>query len=187
MGIVPVQKVVIASSQSVYGEGQYSCSTHGLLLPEPRSSEDRACGTWDLRCPECHGDLVPVLLRENRTNPTSPFGVSKFAQERAALRLGELLGIPTVVLRYSLVQGARQSFYNACSGICRIFARAFGMGKVPLIFEDGKQLRDYVHVSDVVRTNLLVLDEPLTDGQTFNVAAAARRRFWITRGCSGAG
>ena len=170
-GCVPVEKVVIASSQSVYGEGQYCCSTHGLLLPGPRSSEDLARGTWDLECPECRSALVPVLLRETRTNPASPFGVSKFAQEQAALRLGGLLGIRTVVLRYSIVQGARQSFYNAYSGICRIFARAFRRGKVPLIFEDGKQLRDYIHVSDVVRANLLALDEPLTDGQTFNVGS----------------
>lgn len=168
---LPVRKVVVASSQSVYGEGQYHCPDHGLVLPEARPAAQLDCGDWDLLCPECQGVLAPVLLREARANPAGPYGVSKFAQELAALRLGGMLGIHTVALRYSIVQGARQSFYNAYSGICRIFTRAFRAGRAPVIFEDGKQLRDYVHVSDVVAANLLVLDDPRADGQAFNVGS----------------
>ncbi|MBZ5695590.1 MAG: SDR family NAD(P)-dependent oxidoreductase [Acidobacteriia bacterium] len=166
-----VRKVVVASSQSVYGEGQYHCPDHGLVLPEARPAAQLDCGDWDLRCPECQGVLAPVLLREARANPAGPYGVSKFAQELAALRLGKMLGIHTAALRYSIVQGARQSFYNAYSGICRIFTRAFRAGRAPVIFEDGKQLRDYVHVSDVVAANLLVLDDPRADGHAFNVGS----------------
>jgi dTDP-L-rhamnose 4-epimerase len=166
-----VRKVVVASSQAVYGEGQYCCPTHGLVLGEPRRSEDLERGDWEARCGECSGNLVPVLLRESRPNPTNAFGVSKFAQEMAALRLGRDLGIPTVVLRYSIVQGARQSFYNAYSGICRNFMRAVHSGKAPVIFEDGMQLRDYVHVSDVVAANLLVLENSHADWETFNVGS----------------
>lgn len=168
---LPVAKVIVASSQSVYGEGQYYCKAHGLVLPEARSASQLDRAEWDLRCPECKGEMVPVLLRESRANPAGPYGVSKYAQELAALRLGRMLGIHTCALRYSIVQGARQSFYNAYSGICRIFTRAFRAGKAPVIFEDGAQLRDYIHISDVVRANLLVLDDPRADGQAFNVGS----------------
>jgi len=168
---LPVRKIVVASSQSVYGEGQYHCPDHGLVLPDARPPAQLDCGDWDLRCPECRGVLSPVPLREVRVNPAGPYGVSKFAQELAALRLGKVLGIHTVALRYSIVQGARQSFYNAYSGICRIFTRAFRAGRAPVIYEDGKQLRDYIHVSDVVAANLLVLDDPRADGQAFNVGS----------------
>lgn len=169
--LLPVRKIIVASSQSVYGEGQYRCGEHGLMLPDARPVEQLDRGHWDLRCPQCRGSLVPVLLREDRANPAGPYGVSKYAQELASLRLGQILGIPTVALRYSIVQGARQSFYNAYSGICRIFTRAFRTGRPPVIFEDGRQMRDYVHVSDVVAANLLVLDDPRADGQAFNVGS----------------
>ncbi len=168
---MPVRKIVVASSQSVYGEGQYTCAEHGLVLPDARVIEQLDLGDWDLRCPECHAAVTPVSLIETRANPAGAYGVSKLAQELTALRLGKILGIHTVALRYSIVQGARQSFYNAYSGICRIFTRAFRAGQAPIIFEDGQQLRDYVHVSDVVAANLLVLDDPRANGQAFNVGS----------------
>ena len=126
-----VRKVVVASSQSVYGEGQYYCKTDGLILPAARTAEQLDRGEWDLRCPECNSGMVPVLLKETSANPAGAYGISKYAQELVALRLGKLLGIHTVALRYSIVQGARQSFYNAYSGICRIFTSAFRSGKIP--------------------------------------------------------
>lgn len=168
---LPVEKVIVASSQSVYGEGQYNCAQHGLILPDARPIEQLDRGSWELACPECGGGLSPVLLRESRANPAGAYGISKLAQELAALRLGAILGIHTVALRYSIVQGARQSFYNAYSGICRVFTRAFRAGRVPVIFEDGKQLRDYVHVSDVVAANLLVLDDARANGHALNVGS----------------
>lgn len=168
---IGVRKIILASSQSVYGEGQYRCTEDGFLLPEARQVTQLDGGDWNLRCPKCGGELAPTLLREEHVNPSGPYGVSKFAQELAALRLGRLLGIPTVALRYSIVQGARQSFYNAYSGICRIFTRALQSGKAPIIFEDGNQLRDYVHIADVVEANLLVLDNAQANGQAFNVGS----------------
>jgi dTDP-L-rhamnose 4-epimerase len=168
---IGVRKFILASSQSVYGEGQYRCAQDGILLPEARGVEQLDRGDWNLRCPKCGGELEPIPLCEEQAKPAGPYGVSKFAQEMTALRLGRLLGIPTVALRYSIVQGARQSFYNAYSGICRIFTRALQCGKAPVIFEDGKQLRDYIHISDVVMANLLVLDDSRADGQAFNVGS----------------
>jgi dTDP-L-rhamnose 4-epimerase len=168
---LPVAKIVVASSQSVYGEGHYRCLAHGMVLPDARPVTQLDRGEWDVRCPDCNGAVVPMLLTESRANPTGAYGISKLAQELTALRLGKILGIHSVGLRYSIVQGARQSFYNAYSGICRIFTRAFRSGKAPVIYEDGKQLRDYVHISDVVAANLLVLDDPRADGHAFNVGS----------------
>jgi dTDP-L-rhamnose 4-epimerase len=168
---LPVHKVIVASSQSVYGEGQYECSDHGLVLPDGRPIEQLDHGDWDLRCPRCHHALLPLPLVEAHPNPFGAYGISKLAQEMVALRLGKLLGIHTVALRYSIVQGSRQSFYNAYSGVCRIFTRAFRSGKAPMIFEDGRQLRDYIHIRDVVAANLKALDDPRAGGEAFNVGS----------------
>ncbi len=166
---LPIRKVVIASSQAVYGEGQYYCAAHGLVLPESRSAEQCESSAWETQCPDCKAALVPVLLREARTNPESPYGISKLAQEQIALRLGKQLGVPTVVLRYAIVQGPRPMERSADNRICYMFARAFERGDSPEILEDGKQLRDYIHVSDVVAANVLVLEDSRSEGQTYNV------------------
>jgi len=166
---LPIRKVVIASSQAVYGEGQYYCATHGLVLPESRSAGQFESSTWETQCPDCKTALVPVLLRETRPNPESPYGISKLAQEQIALRLGKQLGVPTVALRYAIVQGPRPMERAAGDRICDMFARAFESGDSPVIFEDGKQLRDFIHVSDVVAANVLVLEDPRAEGQTYNV------------------
>ncbi|HTS13125.1 MAG TPA: SDR family NAD(P)-dependent oxidoreductase [Candidatus Limnocylindrales bacterium] len=168
---LPVRKMIVASSQSVYGEGRYTCAEHGFILPDARAIDQLDRAEWDLQCPRCGGPLEPVPLVESHPNPAGAYGISKFAQEMTALRLGRLLGIHTAALRYSIVQGARQSFYNAYSGICRIFTRAFRSCKAPLVFEDGLQLRDYIHVSDVVAANLAVLDDPRANGHAFNVGS----------------
>ncbi len=167
----PVQKCIVASSQAVYGDGQYRCPEHGFYLPAARSLEQLDRGEWDLHCQRCGGKLEPVLLTEDHPKPSSPYGVSKYSQEMVALRLGSILGIPTVALRYSIVQGARQSFYNSYSGICRIFTRNLLAGKPFVIYEDGLQTRDYVHVDDVVRANLLVFDDPRANFEAFNVGS----------------
>jgi dTDP-L-rhamnose 4-epimerase len=168
---LPVRKVVIASSQAVYGEGQYYCASHGLVLPDPRTIEQLDRGDWEIQCAECRGSLVPVLLREARTNPGSPYGISKLAQEQVAFRLGKLLDVAVVALRYSSVQGPRQSFGDGFSGICQVFTRALRAGQPPVIFEDGKQSRDYVHVSDAVEASMLVVEDALAEGQVFNVGS----------------
>jgi dTDP-L-rhamnose 4-epimerase len=95
--------------------------------------------------------------------------MSKYTQEMIALNLGRRYGIPSLCLRYSIVQGSRQSFTNAYSGVLRIFATRMLLGKAPVAYEDGKQLRDYVYVGDVAAANLLVLQDPRADFRCFNV------------------
>lgn len=168
---LPVKKVIAASSQAVYGEGQYDCAEHGFFLPPPRSQQQLAQGDWEVHCPRCRLRATPRLLREEHTNPYNQYAVSKLAEEKTALGLGWLHGIPTVALRYSITQGARQSLYNQYSGICRIFfSRA--MRDLPLtIYEDGEQTRDFVHVQDVVDANMLVLERDEANFEAFNVGS----------------
>jgi dTDP-L-rhamnose 4-epimerase len=168
---LPVKKVIVASSQAVYGEGQYSCKKHGFFLPTPRSQQQLAQATWDLHCPVCNKPAAPQLLKEEHTNPYNQYSVSKLAQEQTALGLGWLHGIPTVALRYSITQGPRQSLYNHYSGICRIFFSLALRQRPLIIYEDGRQSRDFVHVQDVIDANMLVLEKEDANFRCFNVGS----------------
>ncbi len=168
---LPVRKVIVASSQAVYGEGQYACREHGVFQPAPRSSRQLQNREWDIACPGCGERAATCVLTEASTNPYNQYAVSKLAQEQTALGLGWLHGIPTVALRYSITQGKRQSLYNHYSGVCRIFCSR-ALQQLPLrLYEDGRQTRDFVRVEDVVEANMLVLDRDAGDGQSFNVGS----------------
>jgi dTDP-L-rhamnose 4-epimerase len=95
--------------------------------------------------------------------------MSKLAEEMVAVNLGQRYGIPTVALRYSIVQGPRQSVYNAYSGACRIFCLSYLLGQAPVVYEDGGAIRDYVNIDDVVDANVLVLSDDRAAGRVFNV------------------
>lgn len=171
---LPVRKVIVASSQAVYGEGQYRCERHGFFLPVPRSRQQLADGQWEVRCADCGSLAEPLLLQEEHTNPYNQYAVSKLAQEKTALGLGWLHNIPTVALRYSITQGARQSLYNQYSGICRIFCSRAMRDQPLVVYEDGNQTRDFVHVQDVVEANMLVMRDPRADYRAFNVGSGRR-------------
>ena len=151
---LPVEKVIIASSQAVYGEGKYKCSKDGIVYPDPRSLGQLERGEWELRCPKCGGKIKMELTDEARVNPQNQYAISKYSQELIGLALGQRYGIPTVCLRYSIVQGPRQSPYNLYSGALRTFALSTYFKKGSVIYEDGLQLRDYVNIEDAVRANL---------------------------------
>jgi len=171
---LPVKKVVVASSQAVCGEGKYRCDEHGVFFPKIRSSEQLEQGQWEITCPHCKRNAVPQTTEEDVINPQNQYAISKYSQELIALNLGRRYHIPTTALRYSIVQGPRQSFYNAYSGACRIFCLSAYFDRKPPIYEDGMQLRDYVNIEDVVRANLLVMDDPRADYQVFNVGGGKR-------------
>jgi dTDP-L-rhamnose 4-epimerase len=166
---LPVRKVVFASSQAVCGEGLYCCPEHGLLTPPPRPVAQLRRGDWEIHCPHCGGAMEPRPIPETVASPGTAYGITKYAVEMLADRLGQRYGIPTACLRYTYVQGARNSFYNAYSGIARIFALRLLHGLAPVCFEDGRQLRDYVNVRDVARANILVMEDNRADYQVFNV------------------
>ena len=169
-----IRKVVVASSQAVYGEGQYQCGAHGVVLPLARTNRQMQKGDWEVRCPQCQQTVQPLLLREDFPNPFNQYALSKFSQELAALRLGRAIGVPAVALRYSITQGPRQSLLNQYSGILRIFLRRIRAGQPVIIYEDGLQTRDFVHIHDVVDANLTVLDDDRTDYEAYNVGSGVR-------------
>jgi dTDP-L-rhamnose 4-epimerase len=173
---LPVKKVVVASSQFVYGEGRYHCATDGEVFPGGRDPCRLATGQWEPVCPRCEGEIAPLPLLETHANPRNPYAISKYSQELMAIALGRNYGVPSVALRYSIVQGPRQSFRNAYSGVLRIFAQQMLTGRPASVFEDGRQLRDFVNVEDVARANRLVLERDDANFEVFNVGGGRGHR-----------
>lgn len=171
---LPVQKVIVASSQAVYGEGKYRCPTHGVQYPDQRAAAQLERGEWEVRCRGCAVPMEAAWTDERVAVPHNSYGLSKRDQEEVAIKLGRRYGIPSVALRYSIVQGPRQSFRNAYSGALRSFAVRVLSGRRPVIYEDGEQLRDYVSIHDVVEANVLVLQDSRADYRVFNVGGDRR-------------
>lgn len=167
---LPIQKVIVASSQATLGEGLYLDASGKSVFPGLRKDADLKRGIWDIQ-PESTqtGPLRYQATDETVANPQNCYGTSKIAQERAALNLGRMYDIPTVAMRYSIVQGPRQSLYNAYSGACRIFSLSFHVGRTPIIYEDGAQVRDFVNYLDVVDANIKVLEDDRANYEMFNV------------------
>jgi dTDP-L-rhamnose 4-epimerase len=175
---LPVRRVVVASSQAVLGEGLYECPEHGRTIPDIRIEAQLRTGDWDHRCGVCGMVMTPLPTPETSINPQNQYAISKHSTESIAIHLGRRYGIPSVAMRYSIVQGPRQSFYNAYSGAMRIFALHLFFNRAPVIYEDGRQLRDYVNIADVVAANLLVLEDARADYQVFNVGGGVS---WTVR------
>lgn len=170
---LPIKRVVVASSQAVNGEGLYLCDIHGLVAPSSRPVEQLERGDWAMKCPECSRAVQWQWTPESFSHPENQYALSKESQEKMSLSFGRKYDIPSVALRYSIVQGPRQSFYNAYSGACRIFALHYYFKKAPTIYEDGEMHRDFVNYRDVVRANLLALDNENLVGEQFNVGGGS--------------
>jgi dTDP-L-rhamnose 4-epimerase len=156
------------------GEGRYRCPVCSgekdrFFYPQIRLEAQLSKGEWEHRCPECGAILQWEPTDESVANPCNPYAISKYSQEQIALQMGRRYTIPTVVMRYSIVQGSRQSLFNAYSGAMRIFSLSLMFDRAPIIYEDGNQIRDYVNIFDVVDANLLILDRQEADGNVFNV------------------
>ncbi len=133
---------------------------------------------WEPRCPHCERELSPIPVREDRPlQPVSVYGISKRDTEELALVLGEAYGIETVALRYLNTYGPRQALGNPYTGVAAIFSSRLLSGKRPLVFEDGQQIRDPIHVSDVVRATRAAMEAPDAPGGAFNVATGNRIRI----------
>jgi dTDP-L-rhamnose 4-epimerase len=173
-----IRRLVAASSMVVYGEGSYRCTEHGTVHPPLRPSEQLRRRDWEPRCPDCRGPMEPIPTSEDAPlRPTSVYGITKRDQEELVLVLGRAYGVETVALRYLNVYGSRQALGNPYTGVAAIFAARVLNGKPPLVFEDGAQIRDLVHVSDVVRATVLAMDAPGAAGQAINVATGHRVRI----------
>ena len=171
---LPIQKVIVASSQAALGEGLYLDAEGRRALPGLRPDAQLRKGIWDIQPGLGQtGPLTYQATDETVANPQNCYGTSKIAQENAALNLGKMYDIPSVAMRYSIVQGPRQSLYNAYSGACRIFSLSFHVGRDPVIYEDGNQVRDFVNYLDVVDANLTVLEDDRANYEMFNVGGGA--------------
>ena len=176
------RRVVVASSQAVYGEGMYQCGelSCGPVHPGRRAAATLAGGDFsgeiDWWCPVCTGALEPILTPESMLpDPFTMYGVSKLAQERTALVLGRQLGIPTIALRYAVTYGPRQSLHNPYTGIVSIFASRLRQWLPAVIYEDGCQTRDFIAVADVARANLAAAETEYPSG-AYNVGTGRATR-----------
>jgi len=174
---INIEKLIIASSMSVYGEGAYICPQCGdAKYPSLRDLRQLKARDWELHCPDCGAILEPCPTPESKPlHSTSIYALTKKAQEEMALLIGKTYGIPTVALRYFNVYGARQSLNNPYTGVCAIFSSRIKNNKPPLIYEDGLQTRDFIHVYDIARANQLVIESPQADMQVLNVGTGQPR------------
>jgi dTDP-L-rhamnose 4-epimerase len=166
---LPIRKVVFASSQSVAGEGSYSCSEHGRCAPDPRPISQLEHGDWEPHCPSCGREMTSLPIAETVCRPHTAYAISKYSIELLARSLGSRYQIPTACMRYTYVQGTRNSFFNAYSGICRRFALRISNGLAPVCYEDGRQMRDYVNVADVARANAIAMESTTDAHGVYNV------------------
>ncbi|MHB8360886.1 MAG: SDR family NAD(P)-dependent oxidoreductase [Thermoplasmataceae archaeon] len=155
-----IEKIVVASSKSLYGEGLYSCKDHGIQSPDIRSVDQLKKKEWELKCSTCGNEMNPVGIKEDKyPQNLNPYSLSKYATERLAIDYSYVLGIKTVAFRYFNVYGERQSLSNPYTGVMAIFLSRLKNNNPPFLFEDGKQLRDYIYVKDVAKMNVLALEK----------------------------
>jgi dTDP-L-rhamnose 4-epimerase len=169
---VRAEKLVLASSMSIYGEGQYFCAQCGRIAPQLRSVDQLRTKQWEPNCPRCGENLTPIPTDETKTlQCSSIYALSKKGQEEMCVLFGRTYELPVVALRYFNIYGTRQALSNPYTGVAAIFASRIMNGNPPLIFEDGCQLRDFVSVEDVVRANLLAMERTQADGMALNIGS----------------
>lgn len=165
-----VVKLVVASSMSIYGEGKYECDECGVAYPQLRSDEQLRERKWEMRCPNCGREVRPLPTDEKKPlYPTSIYAVTKRDHEEMFLCFGRAYGIPTVALRFFNVYGTRQALSNPYTGVAAIFSARILNGQPPVIYEDGLQSRDFIHVRDIVQASLLAMERDEANYEVFNV------------------
>jgi dTDP-L-rhamnose 4-epimerase len=173
----PLRKLIVFTSMTGYGEGVYRRPSDGALLrPSIRSQADIQRWGWDITDPQTGEVLEPAATPENAAlMARNIYALSKRYQEELALSLGDVYGFPTTCLRLFNVYGPRQSLNNPYTGVLAIFLGQLLQGEAPLIYEDGRQTRDFVSVHDVVRATALAIDTPQSNGNIYNVGTGIGR------------
>jgi dTDP-L-rhamnose 4-epimerase len=170
------RRVVLASSMVVYGEGRYRCPQHGTVTVPPRAPSDLRAGRFEPVCHACRRALVPEPVSEDApVDPRNVYAATKLHQEHLARAFARETGIPVTSLRYHNVYGPRMPRDTPYAGVAALFADALARGRAPRVFEDGAQLRDFVHVRDVARANLLALTAPTPAIGPINVSSGTPR------------
>jgi len=176
MDSADVRRLVLASSMVVYGEGGYDCGTHGDVTPAPRQHADLEAGQFEPRCPRCAAPLAVRPVREDaRLCPRNGYAATKVAQENLTSAWTGVTGGSAIALRYHNVYGPRMPHDTPYAGVAALFRAALLRDEPPRVFEDGRQLRDFIHVRDVARANVLALratGDPVPAQMTpYNVAS----------------
>jgi dTDP-L-rhamnose 4-epimerase len=167
----PVERLVVASSMSIYGEGLYQLPDGRTVEGAERDARQLKAKEWELRTADGE-TLVPLPTPESKCpSLASIYALSKYDQERMCLITGRAYGIPTVALRFFNVFGTRQALSNPYTGVLAIFASRLLNGNAPLIYEDGLQKRDFVHVKDVSQACRLAVETPPAAGHAFNIGS----------------
>ncbi|MFP4471497.1 MAG: NAD-dependent epimerase/dehydratase family protein [Bacteroidales bacterium] len=167
----PPQKLLVASSMSIYGEGLYRGPEGEIIDGFDRKLEDLKRGEWELYN-EQHEKLIPIATHEGKTPAlSSVYALSKYDQERLCLIAGRAYNFPVTALRFFNVYGTRQALSNPYTGVLAIFASRYLNERLPLIFEDGEQLRDFVHVSDIARACYAASDTGKANGEVLNIGS----------------
>jgi dTDP-L-rhamnose 4-epimerase len=168
-----VEKIVVASSMSIYGEGRYVCTQCGRAATPPvRTIAQLKRGEWDLHCNVCNGMLKPQPTAEDKPSEiNSVYALSKRDQEELCLIYGRTYGLPVTALRFFNIYGTRQALSNPYTGVAAVFGSRMLNGNAPLIFEDGEQMRDFVSIQDIVRANMLAMERPESNGEVINVGS----------------
>ncbi|MDQ3700910.1 MAG: NAD-dependent epimerase/dehydratase family protein [Chloroflexota bacterium] len=171
-----LKKMVVASSKSIYGEGAYRCEVHGAVYPRFRPLEQLQRGDWQVRCPVegCGRGIESIPTAEDKPlMPVNTYAIGKRDHEEMFLCIGHAYNIPAVALRYWQVYGARQALSNPYTGVAAIFSSRILGGNPPPIYEDGRQLVDFVHVTDIARANALALEHSAADFEAINIGTGA--------------
>jgi dTDP-L-rhamnose 4-epimerase len=167
-----VEKVIVASSIGVYGEGAYRCATHGPVAPTIRAEAQLAARDWEQHCPQCGRHVVSIPTPEDKAlYRDNIYSMTKYHQEEMVLLIGRTYGIPAVAPRFFNVYGPRQSLSNPYAGVAAIWLSRLLNGRQPVVFEDGGQLRDFVSIHDVVDCLTLMLEKPGADYLPVNIGS----------------
>lgn len=167
-----LEKMVVASSNTIYGEGRYKCIDCGLMSPSLRENMQLDKNDWELNCPTCGKKMIPVPTDEQKSSQcTSIYALSKKLQEDMVIMLGKTYGINTTACRFFCVYGSRQALSNPYTGVCAIFSTNLLNGNAPTIYEDGFQTRDFVHVKDIAQGLVLTMEKPEAKHEIFNIGS----------------
>jgi dTDP-L-rhamnose 4-epimerase len=167
------EKLIVASSMSIYGEGRYVCTVCGrAAFPPVRSVKQLREGKWEVHCAVCNGVLAPMPTDETKPSEiNSVYALSKRDQEELCLIYGRNYDLPVTALRFFNIYGTRQALSNPYTGVAAVFASRMLNNQAPLVFEDGEQQRDFVSVNDIVRANMLAMARPESNDQVINIGS----------------
>ena len=170
-----IERLIIASSRSIYGEGKYTCAEHGIVYPETRTEAHMSAGDFAVKCPICSANVTMLLTDENSlSHPVSVYGYTKKVQEELAMLVGSSIELPVTAFRFQNVYGPGQSLKNPYTGILSIFSTQIKNGNDINIFEDGEESRDFVYIDDIVNALILGIEDKSGTSEVYNVGAGEK-------------